>query len=53
LIGGIELSANGHKIAWNIADYLTGLIGSMRELLEPKPVPLPLPTASAPLPHVA
>jgi F-type H+-transporting ATPase subunit b len=36
LISGIELTANGQKIAWSIADYLTSLKGSMSGLLEPK-----------------
>ena len=25
LVSGIELTANGQKLAWSIADYLTGL----------------------------
>ena len=42
LISGIELTANGQKIAWSIADYLTSLTNSVNELLEPKFVPAPL-----------
>jgi F-type H+-transporting ATPase subunit b len=43
LVSGIELSANGHKVAWSIADYLSTLEKSAGELLrgdartEPKP----------------
>lgn len=33
LIGGIELSANGQKVAWSIADYLTSLEKGVGELL--------------------
>ena len=33
LVAGIELSANGQKLAWNIADYLAGLEKSVGELL--------------------
>jgi F-type H+-transporting ATPase subunit b len=36
LISGIELSANGQKFAWSIADYLTTLTHSVHGLLEPK-----------------
>jgi F-type H+-transporting ATPase subunit b len=36
LISGIELTANGRKIAWSIADYLTSLTNSVHGLLEPK-----------------
>ncbi len=41
LISGIELSTNGHKIAWSIADYLATLEKSAGELLhkEAKPEP--------------
>jgi F-type H+-transporting ATPase subunit b len=34
LIGGIELSANGQKVAWSIADYLTSLDKGVDELLK-------------------
>jgi len=33
LISGIELTANGHKVAWSIADYLGSLSKSVGELL--------------------
>jgi len=33
LVSGIEFSANGQKIAWSIADYLTSLEGSVADLL--------------------
>jgi len=33
LVSGIELSINGHKIAWSIADYLSALEKSAGELL--------------------
>jgi F-type H+-transporting ATPase subunit b len=36
LISGIELTANGQKFAWSIADYLTTLTNSVQGLLEPK-----------------
>lgn len=34
LVSGIELSANGHKVAWSIADYLKSLDKSISQLLE-------------------
>jgi len=34
LIGGIELSTNGQKIAWSIADYLDSLEKNVGELLK-------------------
>lgn len=49
VVSGIELTANGQKVAWSIADYLTSLEKGVGELLkekgkpeakaEPKPVP--------------
>lgn len=33
LVAGVELSANGHKVAWSIADYLARLEKSAGELL--------------------
>lgn len=36
LIGGIELNANGQKVAWSIADYLDSLEETARALLEEK-----------------
>jgi F-type H+-transporting ATPase subunit b len=48
LVSGIELSTNGQKVAWSIADYLASLEKGVGELVkakaEPKPVeakPLP------------
>jgi F-type H+-transporting ATPase subunit b len=47
LISGIELTANGQKVAWTIADYLGSLEKGVGELLqqqdkpEPKAVPKP------------
>jgi F-type H+-transporting ATPase subunit b len=38
LVSGIELSSNGQKMGWSIADYLTSLETSVGELLN-KPVP--------------
>jgi F-type H+-transporting ATPase subunit b len=46
-ISGIELTMNGQKVAWSIADYLTSLEKGVSELLkqqdkpEPKPAPKP------------
>ncbi len=36
LISGIELTTNGQKIAWSIADYLASLEKGVRELLKDK-----------------
>lgn len=36
LISGIELTTNGHKIAWNISDYLASLEKGVNELLKEK-----------------
>src|SRR5271157_1240615 len=53
LVSGIELSTNGHKIAWSIADYLSMLEKSAGELLheeakpEPKAEAKPEPKAEA------
>ena len=33
LVSGIELSANGQKVGWNIADYLTSMENGVGELL--------------------
>jgi F-type H+-transporting ATPase subunit b len=41
VVGGIELSANGQKLAWSIADYLQTLEKSVDELLKGKTVPAP------------
>ena len=39
LVGGIELSANGQKVAWSIADYLATLEQSASELLRKEDQP--------------
>ena len=39
LIGGIELSANGQKVAWSIADYLASIEKGVGELLKEKDTP--------------
>ena len=39
LISGIELTANGQKIAWSIADYLASLEKGVDELLKEKAKP--------------
>jgi F-type H+-transporting ATPase subunit b len=39
LIGGIELIANGQKVVWSIADYLTSLERGVDELLKEKDKP--------------
>lgn len=41
LVGGIELSANGHMVAWSIADYLASLERGVHELLKPAAAPSP------------
>jgi F-type H+-transporting ATPase subunit b len=50
-ISGIELTANGQKVAWSIADYLTSLEKGVGELLKqqdkPEPKPAPKPAAEA------
>ena len=39
LVSGIELTANGQKVAWSIADYLASLEKGVAELLKAKPTP--------------
>jgi F-type H+-transporting ATPase subunit b len=39
LVSGIELSANGQKVAWSIADYLASLERDVGELLREKSKP--------------
>lgn len=34
LIGGIELAAQGHKIAWNIAEYISAMEKNVDELIK-------------------
>lgn len=43
LVGGIELRANGQKVAWSIAEYLSSLQRSLGELLQAPAVPEPAP----------
>jgi F-type H+-transporting ATPase subunit b len=45
LVSGIELSSNGLKIAWSIADYLSSLEKSVDELLKEQDNPEPKPEA--------
>jgi F-type H+-transporting ATPase subunit b len=47
LVGGIELSANGQKVTWSIADYLASLEKSTGEWLEEKAKPEAKPNESA------
>ena len=39
LIGGIELTTNGQKVAWSIADYLTSLEKGVDDLLKENDIP--------------
>jgi F-type H+-transporting ATPase subunit b len=39
LVGGIELTSNGQKVAWSIADYLATLEKGVGELLKEKDTP--------------
>jgi F-type H+-transporting ATPase subunit b len=41
LVGGIELSANGQKVAWSIADYLASLTKGVGEFLKEQDKPEP------------
>jgi len=41
LVSGVELTTNGHKVAWSIADYLASLEKSVGELLNERPNPEP------------
>lgn len=41
LVAGIELSADGQKVAWSIADYLASLQKSVEDLTTPKAQPQP------------
>jgi F-type H+-transporting ATPase subunit b len=43
LVSGIELTTNGHKVAWSIADYLTTLERNVGKTWEEKPQPTPVP----------
>jgi F-type H+-transporting ATPase subunit b len=39
LVSGIELTANGQKVAWSIADYLASLERDVGELLKERAKP--------------
>jgi F-type H+-transporting ATPase subunit b len=41
LVSGIELSSNGQKVGWSIADYLASLEKGVGELLKEKDKPAP------------
>jgi len=41
LVSGIELTANGHKVGWSIADYLASLERGVVELLSTSTAPEP------------
>jgi F-type H+-transporting ATPase subunit b len=45
VISGIELTANGRKVAWSIADYLTSVEKSVGELLQEQSKPQAKPEA--------
>ena len=45
LVSGVELSTNGQKVAWSIADYLASLEKSVGELLQKDAKPKPKPEA--------
>ena len=47
LVSGIELSANGRKIAWSIADYLVSLERTVGDLLKEQSTPQVKPEAKA------
>ena len=47
LVSGIELSTNGQKVAWSIADYLASLEKGVDELLKEKDKPEAKPEAKA------
>ena len=47
LVSGIELSANGQKVGWSIAEYLAALEKGVGELLKEKDKPAPKPEVKA------
>ena len=53
LVSGIELTANGQKVAWSIADYLASLEKTVGELLDAqsKPEAKPEPKSDEPKPE--
>jgi F-type H+-transporting ATPase subunit b len=48
LVSGIELSTNGLKIGWSIADYLSSLEKGVGELLKEQDNPEPKPATKHP-----
>jgi F-type H+-transporting ATPase subunit b len=49
LVSGIELTTNGQKVAWSIADYLTSLEKGVSELLSQQEKPEPKAEPKAPI----
>lgn len=47
LIAGIELSTDGHKVAWSIAEYLASLEEAVAELLKSQVEPAAVPETAA------
>jgi F-type H+-transporting ATPase subunit b len=43
MIRGIELTTDGHKVSWSIADYLTSMENGINELLSERDKPIPEP----------
>jgi F-type H+-transporting ATPase subunit b len=41
LIGGIELAADGQKVAWSISEYLVSLEDSIADILKTRDRPKP------------
>ncbi len=41
LIGGIEIAANGQKVAWSIEEYLTSMERAVNELMQERSKPKP------------
>ncbi|MCC8986238.1 MAG: F0F1 ATP synthase subunit B [Candidatus Contendobacter sp.] len=52
LISGIELTTNGQKVAWSIADYLASLEKGVAELLKAQDLPEAAPEPEQPQPEV-
>ena len=48
LVGGVDLSTNGLKVAWSIADYLSSLEKGVAEVLKEKDKPEPKPEMKHP-----
>jgi F-type H+-transporting ATPase subunit b len=53
LVSGIELTTNGHKVAWSIADYLASLEKGVGELLDTRVTSEPSPEITPEPPAVA